>query len=318
MNLIWVMPAKEAYSYSVCFKAPGSIPAPFSYCLMSKVSTQTEYSPNGPTVPLEVRVSNLSKSFPREEGRLEVLRDLTLTVEAGSFVSVLGPSGSGKSTLLTILAGLDEPDGGRVSLLPAGASEPLPGRLGEVGYMPQRDLLLPWRTALDNASVGLEVQGVPRPEARSRALPLFAEFGLEGFAGNYPHELSGGMRQRVSFLRSAVCARGLMLLDEPFGALDALTRANMQEWLADAAGRMASTFVLVTHDVEEAVLLSDRVYVLSPRPGRVVGSLEVDLPQPRSLDSVASPVFGEYRARLMEIVRQTGGLSAPDAGRVRR
>jgi ABC-type nitrate/sulfonate/bicarbonate transport system ATPase subunit len=177
-----------------------------------------------------------------------------------------------------------------------------------VGYMPQRDLLLPWRTALDNATVGLEVAGLPREEARRRVLPLMDEFGLEGFAGSYPSQLSGGMRQRVSFLRSAVLARGLMLLDEPFGALDALTRANMHEWLLEASERMGSTFLLVTHDVDEAILLSDRVYVLSPRPGRVIGQVDIEIERPRSLESLNDERFARYRTRLLGLLRSSGGL----------
>jgi ABC-type nitrate/sulfonate/bicarbonate transport system ATPase subunit len=180
--------------------------------------------------------------------------------------------------------------------------------------MPQRDLLLPWRTALDNAVVALEVRGMSKGQAQALARPLFAEFGLEGFAENHPHELSGGMRQRVSFLRSAISAKGLMLLDEPFGALDALTRASMQEWLLEAAPRLGSTFVLVTHDVEEAVLLSDRVYVLSQRPARVVLDLDVDLPRPRGLDAVEHPRFAEYRRLILDTLRKAGALSEPAMG----
>src|SRR5262245_14421059 len=253
------------------------------------------YWQDGKAAPVGVRVEGVYKSFPKEGGRLEVLRGVSMEVAAGAFVSVVGPSGSGKSTLLAILAGLEEPERGTVARLPAGAGAALDGRLGQVGYMPQRDLLLPWRNALDNAIAALEVRGMGKAEARERARPLFAEFGLEGFAENYPHELSGGMRQRVSFLRSAISARGLMLLDEPFGGLDALTRASMQEWLLEAAPRLGSTFVLVTHDVEEAVLLSDRVYVLSPRPAGVVLTLDIDLPQPRDLEAVSDPRFTEYR-----------------------
>ncbi len=258
---------------------------------------------------LEARLEGVWKSSPQDGGRLEVLRDVDMRVPAGWFVTILGPSGSGKSTLLSILAGLDEPDRGSVTLWPQGASAPLAHRLGQVGYMPQRDLLLPWRSALDNATVALEVQGVPKRDARERALPFFGEFGLAGFADNYPHELSGGMRQRVSFLRSALMSRGLMLLDEPFGALDALTRVAMQEWLLKAAARLGNTFVLVTHDVDEAVLLSDRVYVLSPRPGRVVGALDIVLPRPRSIDSTGES-FLAYRRQLLEMLRSAGGLTS--------
>jgi ABC-type nitrate/sulfonate/bicarbonate transport system ATPase subunit len=270
---------------------------------------------DGRSSPIAVQLNSVSKSFPREGGRLQVLSGIDLGVPAGSFVTILGPSGSGKSTLLGILAGLDEPDTGTVALRPTGSTAPLARRLGQVGYMPQRDLLLPWRTALDNAIVALEVQGISKIDARARALPLLAQFGLEGFARSYPHELSGGMRQRISFLRSAVLSNGLMLLDEPFGALDSLTRAGMQEWLAQAAGRMNSTFILVTHDVDEAILLSDRVYVLSPRPGRIVGVAEIDLPRPRSLDSLSDERFVDYRKRLLEKLRSTGALVPAEAGR---
>lgn len=265
----------------------------------------------GDIVPITVQVQHLSKSFPVEGGTpIHALANLTLDIAAGSFVSILGPSGSGKSTLLGILAGLDKPDSGQVSLTERGALSPTSElRRLAIGYMPQHDLLLPWRTALDNATVGLEVVGVPRADARTHVLPLFKEFGLGGFTANYPFELSGGMRQRVSFLRSAVLERGLMLLDEPFGALDALTRASMHEWLLAAAERMGSTFILVTHDVEEAVLLSDRVYVLSPRPGTVVASVDIDLPAPRSLATLEDSRFAAYRRHLLDVLRATGGLA---------
>ena len=262
--------------------------------------------------PIAVQVHHLSKSFPVEGGTpIQALADLTLEITAGNFVSILGPSGSGKTTLLGILAGLDVPDSGQVSLIESGSRSPISEqRSPAIGYMPQHDLLLPWRSALDNATVGLEVAGLPRAEARKRVLPLFADFGLGGFTNSYPNELSGGMRQRVSFLRSAVLERGLMLLDEPFGALDALTRASMHEWLLAAAERLGSTFILVTHDVEEAVLLSDKVYVLSPRPGTVVASVDIELPAPRSLATLEDPRFAAYRRRLLDVLRSTGGLVA--------
>ncbi|MEO5953463.1 MAG: ABC transporter ATP-binding protein [Chloroflexia bacterium] len=263
-------------------------------------------------IPIEVTVQGISKSFRRESGgSVEALRDLNLTAPAGSFVSILGPSGSGKSTLLSILASLDTPDAGTVHLTPK--STPQHSQLATrnsqlVGYMPQRDLLLPWRNALDNATIGLEVAGLSKAQAREHILPLFREFGLDGFASSYPSQLSGGMRQRVSFLRSAVLERGLMLLDEPFGALDALTRANMHEWLLSASERMGSTFLLVTHDVDEAILLSDRVYVLSPRPGHVVLQLEIEIERPRTLLSAGDPRFAEYRRQLLDALRSSGGL----------
>ena len=259
--------------------------------------------------PIEVRIEGLTKSFPKEGGRLQVLRDINIHVPAGGFVTVLGPSGSGKSTLLGILAGLEQPDAGKVTLTSSEAGIPLAQPLGQIGYMPQRDLLLPWRNALDNAVAGLEVRGISHAEAHALALPLFNEFGLSGFAHSYPHELSGGMKQRVSFLRSALMSRGLMLLDEPFGGLDAITRASMQEWLHDAAGRLGSTFILVTHDVDEAITLSDRVYVLSPRPATVVGTLEIDIPRPRSVDTIQDERFASYRRQLLEMLRGSGSMS---------
>jgi len=264
--------------------------------------------------PLGVRVRGLSKSFAQAGGALRVLDAISLDAQPGSFVTLLGPSGAGKSTLLGILAGLDAPSAGEVSLYTAAGAAPGP-RLGRVGYMPQRDLLLPWRTALGNAVAGLEVHGVPGPAARAAALELFDAFGLAGFADSYPHALSGGMRQRVSFVRSALAARGLMLLDEPFGALDALTRAGMQEWLLAARARIGATIILVTHDVDEAILLSDRVYLLTPRPARVASVTEVALPRPRTLDTRSAAEFNALRGQLLHELRAMGGLLGDPAAR---
>jgi NitT/TauT family transport system ATP-binding protein len=198
-----------------------------------------------------------------------VINGVSLRVQVGEFVLILGPSGCGKSTLLELLCRLQAPDGGTIECPPA-------------VLMPQRDLLLPWLSALDNAALALRIAGLKRSQARERAEALFAELGLEGFQGARPHELSGGMRQRVAFLRTLLSGKPLLCLDEPFGALDAITRGEMQEWLARTLAREPRTVLLVTHDVEEAVLLADRVVVLSPRPGRVIGQLEVELTRPRS------------------------------------
>jgi len=165
--------------------------------------------------------------------------------------------------------------------------------------MPQRDLLLPWRTALDNAVAGLEVRGVPKAAAREQARALFADFGLAGFERAYPHVLSGGMRQRVAFARTVLAARELLLLDEPFGALDALTRAGLQRWLLDIWGRLGATCLLVTHDVDEALLLADRVYVLTARPGRVRLERRVPLARPRRLEALAQPEVAALKAELL-------------------
>ena len=249
-----------------------------------------------PRTSVTLAVEGVSKTFPqRGKPPLTVLDHISLQVGAGEFVSVVGPSGSGKSTLLSIIAGLDDPTEGSIAL-DGDVNAP---RLGEIGYMPQRDLLLPWRSALENAQVGMQVQGVPKREARQRAQQLFGQFGLADFERSAPHELSGGMRQRVAFARTVLAARNLMLLDEPFGALDALTRLAMQRWLLDIWGQLGKAAILVTHDPEEALLLADRVYVFSARPARVVLALEVALPRPRQADVVGTPAFAQLKARLL-------------------
>lgn len=287
-----------------------------------------------------VSVRALSKSYTLHGKPLPVLDNLSFDVRPGEFVAFVGPSGSGKSTLLNIIAGLEEPDRGAVTV--AGSTQ----RLGNVAYMPQTHSLLPWRSALENAILGLEVKGAPRDEARRRARELFAIAGLEGFERSRPAELSGGMRQRVAFLRTILQPAHVMLLDEPFGALDTLTRSELHEWLLgmwerlrlagdSAVGRtflpahderdssgtdknpspapvsptsappdMATQVILVTHDVEEALLLSDRVYVLSRRPGRIRLVHDVEFPRPRFIGLTATEEFTHARARLLQAIRE--------------
>ena len=228
-------------------------------------------------------------------GDLPVLGDVSLTVASGELVAVIGPSGCGKSTLFDVVAGLERPDAGRVLVDGADAT----GRTDAFAYMPQQDLLFPWRTVLDNTTLGLEVAGVRRRAARERARPLFAEFGLGGFEGARPGELSGGMRQRAALLRTVVQERPVLLLDEPFGALDALTRADMQVWLAGVRARFDWTVVLVTHDIREAVFLADRVVVLGPRPTSLRREVTVDLPRPRDLSTITDPAFAAAEAELL-------------------
>jgi NitT/TauT family transport system ATP-binding protein len=230
----------------------------------------------------------------RRYPRVTALQSIDLEVRRDEVLAVVGPSGCGKSTLLELMAGLQEPDEGTVSAL--GATDAA-GRRASCAYMPQRDLLLPWRDALANAALALECQGLARREARRRAEPLFERFGLAEFESARPAELSGGMRQRVAFLRTLLPGRPVLLLDEPFGALDSITRASMQRWLAEALAQEPRTVLLVTHDVEEALFLADRVAVLSPRPGRVVAELDVDVPRPRE---VTSPEFGALKRRALE------------------
>jgi NitT/TauT family transport system ATP-binding protein len=207
-------------------------------------------------------------------GAVQALRGVTLRVAPDEIVAVVGPSGCGKTTLLELVCGLIEPDAGRV-------------RAGAAALMPQRDALLPWLSALDNAGLALRVAGASRATARAAAREHFAAFGLEGFERARPAALSGGMRQRVAFLRTLLAGRPVLCLDEPFGALDALTRLQMQRWLAGALEREPRTVLLVTHDVEEAVLLADRVVLLSPRPGRIVSVLDVPVARPRARDERA-------------------------------
>ncbi len=217
-------------------------------------------------------------------------------------MALVGPSGCGKSTLLELVAGLSEADEGEVSV---GGRRASGERLRACSYMPQRDLLLPWRDALGNAALALECLGVPPSEARARAEPLFERFGLGEFERSAPAALSGGMRQRVAFLRTLLPERPLLLLDEPFAALDSITRAEMQEWLAGALGEEPRTVVAVTHDVEEALFLADRVAVLSRRPGRVVLELEVPFARPRPrLETITDPAFVGLREQALEALRQ--------------
>jgi NitT/TauT family transport system ATP-binding protein len=187
----------------------------------------------------------------------------------------------------------------------AGGATDARGRLEHCAFMPQRDLLLPWRDALGNAGLALECAGAGRADARRRAEPLFERFGLAEFERSFPGELSGGMRQRVAFLRTLLAGRPVLLLDEPFAALDSITRGSMQEWLADALASEPRTVVLVTHDVEEALFLADRVAVMSPRPGRIVAELNVPLERPRARrETVTAPAFAQLRERAMEALGQ--------------
>jgi ABC-type nitrate/sulfonate/bicarbonate transport system ATPase subunit len=244
-----------------------------------------------------VELGGVGRSFESKRRSVTALERVDLQVREREVVAVVGPSGCGKSTLLEIVAGLQEPDTGTVGVA---GERALSARRRACAYMPQRDLLLPWRDALANAALALECQGVSGREARRLAAPLFERFGLAAFEHSRPADLSGGMRQRVAFLRTLLSGRPVLLLDEPFGALDAITRARMQEWLAETLAAEPRTVLLVTHDVEEAVFLGDRVAVLSPRPGRVVADIPVELGWPRSR---TSPELVALREQAMEALR---------------
>jgi NitT/TauT family transport system ATP-binding protein len=260
----------------------------------AEVARAASASPDSPDVlGTSLRVSGLAHSF----GQLRAIERIDLEVEPGEVVGIVGPSGCGKTSLLELIAGLREPDAGEVSV--GGRSNPAE-RLAHCAYMPQRDLLLPWLSAVDNASLALRLAGVPRAEARASAAEHFERLGLPGFEATRPDQLSGGMRQRVAFLRTLMAGRPLLLLDEPFASLDAITRAEMQSWLADILGPDRHTVLLVTHDVEEALYLSDRVLVLSSRPATIADRIEVDVP--RAADraaAVTSPAFGALRQRAL-------------------
>jgi ABC-type nitrate/sulfonate/bicarbonate transport system ATPase subunit len=232
-----------------------------------------------------IDISALRKSF----GGKPVLDGVSFGVRPGEFVSIIGPSGSGKSTVFNMLAGLDTPDSGSVRVPPC-------------AYMPQKDLLFPWRSVLDNTSLGLEVQGVAKKEARARARELFPVFGLDGYESARPSELSGGMRQRAALLRTVVQGRSVLLLDEPLGALDSLTRSDMQAWLQQVWSEFRWTVLMITHDIREAVYLSDRVVVLSPRPAHVRRQVDVPLPRPRELEIVTTPQFAAVEMQLMDVL----------------
>ena len=259
----------------------------------------------------EIGVDALSVAWPAPEDPtrlVEALAGLDLSIAAATFVAIVGPSGCGKSTILRVLAGLLRPDGGTASV----GGVDVAGRPGACAWLPQRDDLLPWRRVLGNATLGAELGGRPRRQAEEEARALLDRFGLAGLERAWPSQLSGGMRQRLAVLRTFLVDAPVLLLDEPFGALDALTRRRMQAWLQEvwladsAAGPTGAgladgrrTVVLVTHDVEEALLLADRVVVLSERPGRIVEDLTVTFDRPRPADLVSSPMFVAERAHLL-------------------
>lgn len=238
-------------------------------------------------------------------GDTDVLDGLDIHVASGELVALVGPSGCGKSTLLSVLAGLVDPDAGRV--LVDGSEEG--GRPGRLTLMPQNDALMPWRTLVDNVSIGALLAGADRAEARDRARRTLARFGLAGFEEHYPHALSGGMRQRAALARTLLGGARGWLLDEPFGALDALTRADLQGVLAEAWARDRPSTLLVTHDLDESLLLADRVLVCGPRPARVVAQVVVDLPRPRVIDDTVRPEFAALRGELLAALRGAGALA---------
>jgi ABC-type nitrate/sulfonate/bicarbonate transport system ATPase subunit len=250
------------------------------------MATRLEAPDVGPRdVEGDVQLTGVTRRF----GDVVALSDVSLSAAPGEVVAVVGPSGSGKSTLLELVCGLQQPDAGTV-------------RAGRAVLMPQRDLLLPWLDARDNAALPLRIAGVDRRESRERASALLGELGLGGFESSRTWELSGGMRQRVAVARTLLSGAPVLCLDEPFGALDAITRAETQTWLAGVLAAQPRTVLLVTHDVEEAAVLADRIVVLSARPGRVVAELDADRLPPRPRDPT-DPAVVAVRAQALHALR---------------
>ncbi|MFT4306308.1 MAG: ABC transporter ATP-binding protein [Microbacterium sp.] len=248
-----------------------------------------------------IALEHLHKEFDLGGGGVRrVVDDVSFDVGPGEFVAVIGPSGCGKSTMFNIIAGLETPTSGDVLVDGTSAI----GQREHTAYMPQKDLLFPWRSIVENTALGLEVGGVRKKTARAKAAALFPRFGLAGFEQSYPFELSGGMRQRAALLRTVLQEREILLLDEPFGALDSLTRIEMQNWLQDVWAENSWTAVLITHDIREAVYLADRIIVLSARPASVRLNLEVALPRSRELAITTSPEFARIEQQLIEVLHE--------------
>ncbi len=261
------------------------------------VGAEEKEAPNPNNRDIGIAFAGVGKTF----GEVTALDGVTFEIERHSRIGIVGPSGGGKSTLLQLTAGLLEPSAGVVNVEGETTEK---GRLGRCAMMPQRDLLLPWRTALDNAVIALENHGMSRDAARDKTRPFFEHFGLAQFEDVRPGQLSGGMRQRVSFLRTLMAEKDVLLLDEPFGALDSITRGQMQEWLLGALGDVPRTVLLVTHDVEEALVLSRTVVVMSARPGRVVTVIDADLKTEglSRREIVTSPEFVQLKEAALEAI----------------
>ncbi len=251
----------------------------------------------------QIRVQHLWMRYGGDTGGVIALADIDFTVRDGEFVSIVGPSGCGKSTLLRILAGLMPPTSGQAEL----AGSPIDGPRRDIGVVFQSPVLFPWRTVLANAELPVDVQGLDRRAMRAKALELLKLVGLEGFESRYPRELSGGMQQRVSLVRALIHDPALLLMDEPFGALDAMTRETMHIELQRIWMERRKTIVFITHSIAEAVFLADRVLVMTPRPGKIGAELEIDLPRPRALDVVNTEIFGSYVRQIRAALNATGG-----------
>ncbi|MFT3863824.1 MAG: ABC transporter ATP-binding protein [Solirubrobacterales bacterium] len=254
----------------------------------------------------KLRIDGVGRRF----GDTVALEPVDLEVEDGSFVSIVGPSGCGKSTLFNIVSGILAPSEGQVWI----DGQDVTGTTGHVGYMLQKDLLLPWCTVIENITFGSSLRGRVKPTEFRDAARLAQRYGLGGFVHNYPHTLSGGMRQRVALMRTLAMDNDVMLLDEPFGALDSQTRVEMQQWLLEVWSEHGRTVVFVTHDIDEAIFLADRVVIMSARPGRVREVMPVALPRPRGLETLTSPTFMDLKAHILGLIYEN--YAGPGAAQV--
>ena len=238
-----------------------------------------------------LRTENITKSYNDKT----VIEDINIQLKEGELVSLLGVSGSGKTTLFNIISGLIMPDGGSVQL----TDRDITGKPGSVAYMLQKDMLLPHKKIIDNVSLPLLLKGMPRKDARAHADKLFEEFGLEGTQYKYPNQLSGGMKQRAALLRTYMASDGVVLLDEPFSALDTLTKSAMHKWYLQVMEHISLSTLFITHDIDEAILLSDRIYIMSGAPGKIVDEIVIEEKRPRREDFNLTPEFLEYKKRII-------------------
>ena len=241
-----------------------------------------------------LQAEKITKSY---NGRT-IIQDISITLERGELVCLLGVSGAGKTTLFHVLSGLEPPNCGRVLL----EGEDVTSTPGKISYMLQHDLLLPHKKVIDNVALPLNLQGKKLREARETALSYFSQFGLDGTQNQYPAQLSGGMRQRAALLRTFLGARGVALLDEPFSALDALTKRELHRWYLDMIGQLGLSTLLVTHDIDEAVLLSDRIFILSGQPGHITAQLPIRSQRPRTIDFALSEEFLGYKKQILSLL----------------
>jgi ABC-type nitrate/sulfonate/bicarbonate transport system ATPase subunit len=268
---------------------------------LSDLEVQETDAQRRPLTPAKIEVRSLTKVFDGRRAPVTAFSNVNFTVDDGEFLSVLGPSGCGKTTLLHVIAGLEPHTSGEIFL----NGQPTVPKPQDFGYMFQKDLLMPWYTVIDNVALGLRIEGVGKAEARRRSRELLDRYGLGAAVDRYPGQLSGGMRQRAALIRTLLLDRDVMLLDEPFGALDALTRSIMQEWLLSMWSESRKTIIFVTHDVEEAVFLSDRVVVMSAR-GQIKRNTELGLPRPRTHELLTDPEFVKRKEELLDSIYEEG------------